>query len=597
MRDRDRTGTCRALAMTFVLACHALAQQPVPTAGTFVDATGQAIAGATVTLATGSPTAGDAIAPAELVTATTDATGRFRATLRHGRAYSAWAIGPGDERGFARSAVVEGIRAGQVVELQEVARAKASTFALRDLANLHGMPPFRLVVRVGARHGPTFPLPLDDQGRAELPPLPAAPCPARVIDRGDRVLWTGYAWGGADFPVPEYRAVTVEVHDGDGKPVAGAAVTVPWPQFVGSPLPFVGTATVWPCTTPSAHTDAAGKAQVWLPTFVSDVLVQGPDGSEAIVGALGGHAIVDGALAPETTTELPTTLVARLRAAPPLRGRVRRGDVPLANAAVQLSVDIRLSCRTQNATVSGGRSRDLARRSDAAGAFAVPQPTSAPWCVPTVDTGLDQPPNLWLPVALPSPRPLDLDVAALADATLLCTDAEGNPALDATVALQSGDPTHPWHPTCLLPDRGGRLRVRLQPGNWFVFASDGRSGAAQLLAIAGGPAPQTVPLHLPPLARMAGHTKQAQRGSAKPTAYGGGTSYDPQPDQPLLALLHAHGEHLNRGLLQTLQVADDGAFSLRFLAIPRWTMHLSIGGAATTLQEATDLDLTVDQRR
>src|SRR5215471_7447732 len=110
--------TARALVgcATALLAPFACAQARHPCLGTVVDEADKALAGAAVTLVW-SPGDG-APGVADVVQATSDERGRFKADLVVGHAYTAWAIGPARGDGSRLvSEVTDRAAAGRVVEL------------------------------------------------------------------------------------------------------------------------------------------------------------------------------------------------------------------------------------------------------------------------------------------------------------------------------------------------------------------------------------------------------------------------------------------------------------------------------------------------
>ncbi|MFN7587590.1 MAG: hypothetical protein ACK5UQ_03650, partial [Planctomycetota bacterium] len=108
----------RGPLLSLLVASTTLLAQEQTTIGRFLTADGTPIANAVVTFATSRQDVFDALAPAKVVTTTTDERGAFKVKLQQGDVHSLWALGPASTEGSWCSPVQEGVVAGNVLELR-----------------------------------------------------------------------------------------------------------------------------------------------------------------------------------------------------------------------------------------------------------------------------------------------------------------------------------------------------------------------------------------------------------------------------------------------------------------------------------------------
>lgn len=216
----------RSLALPFaVLAAAAVgaAQENVrvPTFVRVVDLAGKPIAGAEVTFAGGHPHLGASAGVDDVLTVASDARGRAQAKLQPGLCYVAWAIGPrgGDDEPQWVSAVAPWFGAGALLTLVGSEPRSPRQLQLRGAAKWQALGPLRCMLRTP---GPGLEVELALRN-GELA-LPVGPFEHLEIQTADRQpLWLGR--GDVDeLSLPPPQTLVVRVVDGNGAPIAGAAV-------------------------------------------------------------------------------------------------------------------------------------------------------------------------------------------------------------------------------------------------------------------------------------------------------------------------------------------------------------------------------------
>jgi hypothetical protein len=207
-----------------LLAPCACAQARHPCLGTVVDDADKALAGAAVTLVW-SPGDG-APGVADVVQATSDERGRFKADLVVGHAYTAWAIGPARSDGSRLvSEVTDRAAAGRVVELAAWHVARPRRVKVTGFEPWTGGAPPKLQLLPDVRHTYSVALPAAKDGEVELPPAPLTTAGIGLLDdvahvtqvqplapEDDRVAFAGV------------HDETVKVVDEKDQPVPGAVV-------------------------------------------------------------------------------------------------------------------------------------------------------------------------------------------------------------------------------------------------------------------------------------------------------------------------------------------------------------------------------------
>lgn len=187
------------------------------------------LAGATVTLTT--PLAAHALLAApEVLTATTDADGSFRAALLVGRSYAVGVVGTADDQGRAAvSAIQNGVGAAQFVKLRATTIAPVPQVQFTGLLAWGEDAPRRGRLTLMHAPGITIEFAIGADGLARLPHLPKDRCSIELLTADGSTCW----WDSFDAPDAEGRIpITLQplvglsfvVRTADGKPVPGATV-------------------------------------------------------------------------------------------------------------------------------------------------------------------------------------------------------------------------------------------------------------------------------------------------------------------------------------------------------------------------------------
>lgn len=220
----------RSIALAALVAPVALAQR-APIRGAVELADGSPWAGATVTLLHRPVPTDERFGAEDRVVATTDAGGRFAATLVPGRLYSVWAVQGLDDGDHLGSAVVEGYSFGQPLTLRAVsgprppARVKVAGLRLwRSWGEGNNTIQVRAIT--GCRNVDLHTLELDERDVAELPPLPGYGASVEILWNGAPLLaWPRPVTLGTEEPkmvrVNAPRATRFDVVDETGAKLAG----------------------------------------------------------------------------------------------------------------------------------------------------------------------------------------------------------------------------------------------------------------------------------------------------------------------------------------------------------------------------------------
>ncbi len=583
-----------ALALPWLLVATppAMAQQPVTTAGTVVDADGKPVAAAEVWCCSAPPWIEDSFDAVEVVQVTTGEDGRFRAALRSDRCYSIWAtLAPDGERPARASLAVNDVLAGSVVPLKLHASPAPERFAIEGIGELGGGGPFTLLLRPAARIGPLYRLPIGADGSVSLPPLPIESPIASIVDAAGRVRVGSLSSFGAYGYVPPVTRRRCRVVDADGRPVAGATISHVSAIHPGAPTAPFHSPRESTVSISSPPTDAEGWTELSSHEVTGVMVAHAKGYGSARVGRRNGMWIQDNEFLaddPRASGEWPEELTFRLPSAAPMRGRLRRGEQPLGGIGVLARVQVVLETDAMGGLFRSWFPHHVTTRTAADGWFEF-DPLPGPVGGMQLAFGAEV---ARLPV-LPIPRrrgpagELDFDLARWPVLTMQVLDAGAGPPAAARCVLLPADPAADVDGIVLSTDRAGRLRVQLEPGEWFVFATDGRGMAAQVLTVAAGSEPAPVSLALQPLVARRGVVRNA---NGKPVVgvgirVGGSQGRGaPVDGTPTGALLQAHAMRFHSGLAAAVETDAEGRFELRFYTVPGLVLLAEASGCNATLR-------------
>lgn len=599
----------RGPLLSLLAASTTLLAQEQTTIGRFLAADGTPIANAVVTFATSRQDVFDALAPAKVVTTTTDERGAFKIKLQQGDAHSLWAMGPASTEGSWCSPVQEGVVAGNVLELRAGERVAPKPLRLAVPKEL-GAGAFTLEVFAAARHAPPLRVPLPDDGVVTLPPLPPGQLVLRLLDGNGRVV-VGYLWpnGEKTQPAP-VRTRVVEVVDENGAPVANAHVAALVNWGAGGRV-FAHWRPI-DSLIEGSPTDATGRSTIPLAEHASTGFVAWTNDRHARL-ANNWPYIVDGVPqqpkpGEEPDAAAPIRLIAR--SGPVLRGTLRRGTTPLAGQRVAAVVDG--ECRRVEGSSSSSNSFHSLHHgvTDAEGRFALPDVAHPMRALRLAwDLG-DGAPCYALPRKDVPEAPLDLDVATWPLVTMRLRSDGATPPSTSQFLLWPAAIERETEPLVLVGERSGQVRGRFEPGEWFVFATEGERCAVQLVVVPPGETAM-VELASQPLARMRG---RAITAAGKPAAgvqfqthgwqSSGAVSFGfdgwDKPEDPnvqrLTRLLMERITTIHRGLVNSQRTDADGAFSVPLLPMRNCTMQGylgAFGALAVEFRPAEDLELVL----
>ena len=599
----------RGPLLSLLVASTTLLAQEQTTIGRFLTADGTPIANAVVTFATSRQDVFDALAPAKVVTTTTDDRGVFKIKLQHGDVHSLWAMGPASAEGSWRSSVQEGVVAGKVIELRATERVAPEPLRVA-VPNELGAGPFTLEVFTAARHAPPLRVPLPADGVVTLPPLPPGRLTLRLLAGNGRVV-VGWFWANGEKTQPAaVRSRVVEVVDENGAAVANARVAalVNWSTDGSAfdqrrPIDAL---------IEGPPTDATGRSTITLAEHAATGFIAWTSDRHARLANTRPY-VVDGVPQQPKQGEgpdeaAPIRLIAR--PGPVLRGTLRRGTTPLAGLRVAAVVDG--DCRREEGR-SYASNRFHALHSgvtDAEGRFAlhdVARPMRAlrlAW-----DLG-DGAPCYALPRKDVPEAPLDLDVATWPLVTMALRSDGAAPPSTSHFLLWPAAVERETTPLVLVGERSGQVRGRFEPGEWFVFATDGERCAVQLVVVPAGET-ATVDLASQPLARMRGraitaagkpaagvqfHTQGWQSSGPVSFGFDGWDKPDDPNVQRLTRLLMERVSTIHFGLVNGQRTDADGVFSVPLLPMRNCAMQGYLdgySGLAVEFRPAEDLELVL----
>ncbi|MGE3175381.1 MAG: hypothetical protein AB7O97_22340 [Planctomycetota bacterium] len=590
------------------LAPHLPAQQPDagarrPQLGRVLDGRSP-VPGATVTLI-GIPAHFDPRAEqADVVTVTADAGGRYRAGLRPGVPYLAFAAAADGADGAFRCAEVRGwFGAGALVDHYLAAASGPYEAELAGGAAWSAGGPLQLYARPTLDSHALLPLrmpcALDDSGGARWPALPFGSFEVTSADGAPLLLapLRGMPEQRIELPAPAIIAARVVDERGDG--IAGAAIWLRMGTFHDGSIDGVATLRR-PYERLVGLTDADGAAALSVPGFdpfdvAADPLVfaaRAPGRVERLSGFLGRAWLRDDRRVPaEGTPELRFTL----SPATPLTGRVQLGSVSAAaGATVRLAAVAKLFGDGMSYT-HDPRSYDGVVGDD--GTFAidgVPDHLHSSELV--LLTGAGAPIECTGCVEGRMP-PAVVDLASIARLRLSVLGIRSGPAAGTAIYVCEVDP--PGAPGrgrprrhCL--DGAGRLELSLNSGPWFVLAADETGCAWSERALLPGE-DAALELHMQPYPMVAGTLRDDQGapvGGARVVLRGVQVETSERADRGGDALARALLRTRLERMLQYVMTLDDGSFEIPYLPLDSLTVTVRLAGGGRT---TADFRLRGDQ--
>lgn len=488
-----------AILVAVALAAVAPTQDRRALLGRALDQHDRPVAGATVTLVRCEVGAAGLV-DADVVTASSDASGWFKAPLLLGALYDGWVIGPERDGGASISRPMRMLAAGGTYEL------RCETAAARQQVQLQGAAawpgPLRCELFADEATPCPQPLALDADGKATLPWLPRTRHALAVyLPDGGLLQWCSFgddAGDATELTLAPPVAVPVLALDEQGAPVAGVLV---WQRVaqVMRPTPFdvfgVSQHSLW---RPLGTTAADGRLVVQLP-LARDPLVPGSKPQLVLraskTGCADSHsgwmgsAFRDGLRLADDAEVKQVEFV--MHPADPAKGQLLAAPgQPIAGAHIRLTAISKVA--RDNGWSHLPRTFDVA--TDAQGFYAVPQlpPDAYDFeILIATPTALRQPlADARAPVrpALsPLLAPLSghaatlpvIDLQQTIELELRVLDATKGPARGACVAMYPIEAQQHYIPGAVHPiiavDPAGRADLRLAPGRWMICAL-GRAG-------------------------------------------------------------------------------------------------------------------------
>lgn len=588
-----------------LLAVAVPAQARKPLLGTVVDGGGKPIVGAAVecVLAPDGPD----LPPVDVLTATTDARGRFRVDALPCAFYQCWAAGPADADGTQRVSAVVPAAVGHLPALVAKTRGGAGAVTLRGLDAWQDRAPFTLRCVVAGRAIETKVEATNGEFVASVGARPSGGVEAEVRDRDGCSVFVGeLAPRPSRMSVPPPQVVRCRVVDENGQPVAGARV-VRVANETGLPIPFfravegIGIGFVEaPAPKPDGRqlgvTGADGVVVVRIAARASALQVDAqraedplyclradaPGRTVSYAGRSWHGLFEDGEPAVEQPGRAGFTFT--LRPAKPWRGRLVAGDTPLAGVLVTAAFAIEV--RSGNG--SGHEWHDALRATtDAEGRFRFdglpPQVDRmqvhhllGPDAFPARDDASYAARPVF-PHAVGSAASRDqehaIDLGAFATVVVAVRDLASGPGRGLQVALVSAArQTFDFQDLRLLaPDAAGRVAVRLAPGEWCAAACSADGYVVKALDAAATP---SLALDLAPFPTLRARIVDAD---GKPVAgasfSASNTSWNQGDLAPVDWLTQRVASVWNDRLIARRRSGEDGVFQAGFVPAPGWTVQ------------------------
>ena len=537
----------------------------------------------------------------DVVMATADAGGRYRANVIAGMPYFGFATGPWNEGEREASAVRGWHGAGAVVDFACMDRVQDRTVEVRGLDAWKAKGFDRLVARpVVSSQGPTIDMPfsraleMSTDGALRWPAVPLGH--VELLGADGVPLWASAQTvaNTLTFAIEPPFEFECECVDEQGAPVVGASICIQARGRYDSGVDGIETTRTFPLRE-LARTGDDGRARFVLP--LSGKLLQVPASparmfvaraagfGDQFCGSRGRDVFIDGARVESPPDRLRFTM----HKAAPIVGVVR---LPAAMRASSPRVQLRHIGKLRQGAgsfVHDSRTAEAAVADD--GSFRVDGVSTAvhesQWAI--------QPsphhPMVLLPrrSGLVTAEQIERELALCATASLEVFASDAGPAAGQCVyarrvgdadeegAAPENDPTQRDFVRCVT-DGGGRLRTTLAGGQWsFVTVSDRGFGHVTTSLAAG--VEREVVLRMRPFATMRGIVQDAE---GKPIE---GASFSLRSDWQRRSKNTAAGALLDRWLArvvpplsQRVRSAEDGSFAI---AVPFVTSQFDAASEGT----------------
>ena len=590
----------RLLPIVLLLATTLAAQNRRAVPGRFVDPDGKPVANATVT-AVWTSVAGTGLVPRDIVTTTTNASGRFRLELWPTLAYSVWAVGPAREDGTRISTRSARGFVGGVVNLEGRAIPAEVKVQYEGLDAWKELGPFTVRGHLSRRGVGTFEMQLDETATITLPPAPRDGVILELLDNQGRTWLSTKDWLREPLrkiAVSPPLAVDAMVLDAEGTPVAGA-------QVLRQGIPEATTAPDGLLQRPmvlswqqAGISDESGKVHMLLPLPHHPLQ---PSRTSLLAAT---HADFAGAHAGQTRQNLridkadenaPNVLQFALTAPGKHIVRVHNGGRPLSG--------VRCAVAAMWGVLHNKRYQDFERQfygsTDAAGVcsfaaiptgaarrrllLAIPNKDDAPTLLPTIELVKD--------------GPTDIDLAKLITTKLIVSSAAGTPAQGAmviTLPLDSKPPDEWVEPVHC--DMGGRATVRAF-GRTLAFVFNGTEYGHTVLE--GGETAATVALPLTAMPemqiRIVNALEQPVEGAMMVMQSATSSS---SSDTDVEKQIRRLASQLNHRLRDRHRAGADGRIRLPFVPPPpgNYTLHAwnsKVGSSRAIPQQATSEEVVM----
>lgn len=526
---RSTRVTILAAALAFAAAGPPAQEAPRrATAGRVLDADGRPLAGARVRYAY-VPLGGEHLPPADVVEAVTDARGRYRVALLPCAQYQAWAIGEADADGRRLVSAMGWTDASEVLDTPAHHEFVPQRIEVKGIDAWAADGPHRVRWLTNGIELPMPPVAVDADGMTDVPPTPAGLCTGEVLDARGEVFATfthSTARPRTSVRIDPPREIPMRATDEQGRPVAGAVV---WQRVVsayghGDPLtPHPTNRYVWRRV---GETDGDGRLVGRVASRVDPFETGGWHRITLLAKKPGYAACHSGFLrkpfcgGKELEHEGLDTLPFVMHPARPYRGRVRGATA--AGHPIRVLVESHIQYLDGKGWIhdrlgwtvvpdAEGRFEIAEMPANAKVGYFLAQPHAAGLAAFPAALRRSVPPQ---PLAL-HPRQLArdedevLDIGAARVVRVQILDERSGPTRDTRLMIVSrgGDSVHcDWRTPRVAPDRAGRVALRLEPGQWLLFARD---RTAMAWAVIDPAEQQELTLRLTPMPAMRGRVVDA----------------------------------------------------------------------------------------